>query len=213
MKRLIGVCVLGVAVLGGIAAVRAARSEPGTGPIHGPLASTLAQLLKVGDDFSVGSVALENEGSRPGRVERIRLLGVTGPLEPLGVRTRREPDPAGDFLGFPGFPPPEYPAVPLQRDSVVPVPTDRTEGGSALQRLQLLIGVRATAPGVGRYRAVEVTYSVGGRRYRRIMENAAYLCATTAPQINPTDPCPTPETAGKFDDRVIDVTAILKAPS
>jgi hypothetical protein len=45
------------------------------------------------------------------------------------------------------------------------------------------------------------------------MENAAYLCATTAPQINPADPCPPPTTEGKFDDRVVDVTEILKAAS
>lgn len=209
MKRLIGLCVLGIALVTAIVAVRV-RQSSGPGPVNGPGASTLAQLLKVGDTFSVGSVALENEGRRPGKVQRIRLLGVTGPLELLGVRTRREPDPAGDFLGFPGFPPPEYPAVPLQQDPVVPVPTERTEGGSPLQRLQLLIGVRATGPGVARYRAVEVTYSVGGRRYRQVMANAAYLCVTTASQINPADPCPTPETDGKFDDRTVDVTELLK---
>ena len=65
----------------------------------------------------------------------------------------------------------------------------------------------------GRFRAIEVTYSIRGHRYRRVLENAAYLCATTALEINLADPCPTSETDGKFDDRVIDVTEILKASS
>ena len=210
MRRVLAAGVLGTMAIVGIFVLRGTGSDVRPGPIHGPLGSTLAQLLKVGDIFSVGSVDLENEGQHSGRVERIRLLGVTGPMEFLGVRTRREPDPAGDFLGFPGFPPPEYPAVPLQQDPIVPVPTERTEAGSPLQRLQLLIGVRVTGPGVARYRAVEVTYTMRGRRYRRVMRNAAYLCATTAPEINPADPCPTKETEGKFDDRVVDVTDMLK---
>jgi hypothetical protein len=164
----------------------------------------------VGDVFSIGSADLENEGRHPGRIERIRLLGVTGPLELLGVRTRREPDPGGDFLGYPGFPPDRYPAVPWRQDAVIPVPTERTGEGSPLQRLQLLIGLRPTAPGVGRYRAIEVTYSIGGKRHRQVLENAAYLCATDAPELDIAAPCPTKETDGHFDDQIVDVTDILK---
>ena len=210
MKRVLGVA-LGVGVLAVVVVMRVAGSAPDPGPVQGPGSSSLAQPLKVGEDFSAATAALENEGHYPARVERIRLLGVSGPIELLGVRTRHEPDPSGDFLGLFGFPPPGYTTTPLHQDPVVPVPTERTEAGSPLQRLQLLIGLRATGPGVGRYRALEVTYSVRGRRHRRILENAVYLCATTAPEVNPADPCPTKDADGKFDDRNVDVTDILKA--
>jgi hypothetical protein len=210
MKRLITAVVLGIALLAGIMLVRIVDADPGPGPVHGPPSSGLGQPLKVGDVFSAGSSDLENEGQHPARVERVRLLGVTGSMDLLGVRTRHEPDPSGTFLGLFDFPPPGYKTAPLVQDPVVPVPTERTGGGSPLQRLQLLIGLKPTAPGVARYRAIEVTYSVRGRRHRRVMENSVYLCATSAPEINPADPCPTKEIEGHFEDRVVDVTDILK---
>jgi hypothetical protein len=210
MKRVLA-AILGVTIAAGILVLCATRSETRPGPIHSEGSSSLAQPLKVGEEFSAATAVLENEGKSPARVERVRLFGVTGPIELLGVRTRHEPDPTGDFLGLFGFPPPGYTTAPLKQDPLVPVPTERTETGGPLQRVQLLIGLRPTAPGVARYRAVEVMYSVRGHRYRQIFEDAVYLCATTAPQGNPADPCPTKETEGKFDDRTVDVTDILKA--
>lgn len=210
MKRL-AVAVLGIVVVSGGLVFRASRAKPGPGPVHGPPASSLSQPLKVGEEFSAATAALVNEGQHPARVERVRLLGVTGPIDLLGVRTRHEPDPSGDFLGLFGFPPPGYTTAPLKQDPVVPVPTERAEDGSPLQQLQILIGLRPTAAGVARYRAIEVTYSVRGRRHRRVLENAVYLCATTSPEVNPADPCPTKETEGRFDDRTVDVTDILRA--
>jgi hypothetical protein len=213
MKRtVLAVSVVSIAIVAAIVVLNRKPSASSSGPLAGQPSSGLGQPLKVGKAFSVATVALGNEGKVAARVERVRVLGVTGPLELLGVRVRHLPgEPGSAFLGLFGFPPPEFPAVPLRQDPVVPVATERTESGDPLQELQLLIGVRATAPGIARYRAVEVTYSVSGRRYRHVYESAAYLCATTAPEINPADPCPTKETEGKFDDRTVDVTDILKA--
>ncbi len=47
--------------------------------------------VTIGQDFSIGITTLYNGGKKPVVVERVRLLGVTGPLELLGVNTRMYP--------------------------------------------------------------------------------------------------------------------------
>ena len=164
MKRATPAVVIAtIALIATIVLLNRKPSHRASEPLAAQPSSGLGQPLRVGEDFSVGTVSLGNGGKVPAKVERVRVLGVTGPLELLGVRVRHLPgEPGGAFLGVFGFPPPEYPAVPLRQDPIVPVATERTESGDPLQQLQLLIGVRATAPGIARYRAVEVTYSVRG---------------------------------------------------
>ena len=68
--------------------------------------------------FSAGYTTVTNNGREPAVVERVRILGLTGPIEFLGVRTRKIPNDGDLFLGENDFPPPAYPAKPLTHTSV-----------------------------------------------------------------------------------------------
>jgi len=104
-----------------------------------------------------------------------------------------------------GYPPPEWPSRPLSEEHVVPVAKTRTPAGTPGEGLELVIGVRATRPGVGRARAVEFTYKVGGRRYREVYDGSMYLCAPK--EQFTADTCPG-DAQGKFDN----VSAEVKVP-
>lgn len=199
------VLVLGIAAsLAATMVVLRQRSVSGAGPLDaGGLG--YSQPLGVGEIFSVALIFLQNEGRKPAVVERVRLLGVTGPLDFLGVRTRPVPDERGRgmIVGEYGFPPLAYAAEPLAEKNVVPVPKTFTEDGSPAEGLQLLIGVRTTEPGVAAYRAVEVSYRVGKRRYREIYESPVHLCAPAEDFIGTAEGCPPRELEDVFDDRVL----------
>jgi hypothetical protein len=179
------------------------RARPGDGPVEGGVLN-YSQRLEVGEVFSVGQSLLCNHGTKPAEVKHVRLLGVTGPLELLGIRARTIPDQQdrGMFLGGFGFPPPDYPAKPIADENVVPVSRTFTPSGAPEECLELVIGVRATAPGVARARGVEVSYRVGKRRYREIYENKLFLCAPAAEYPNDRR-CPPPELEDRFDDRIL----------
>src|SRR5205085_2583202 len=82
-----------------------------------------------------------------------------------GIRSRLVPDNQGKgmFLGVLGYPPPGWPSQPLETQRQVPVAKTFFENGGPQEGLDLIIGVRATRPGVARARAVEFTYTVGGQ--------------------------------------------------
>jgi hypothetical protein len=169
------------------------------GPVSAGTGSTASgQRLPVGEKVSFGYVLLTNSAKTPATLESIRLLGVTDGLELLGIRSRTVPDEQsrGMFIGLAGFPPGEWSSTPLESNHVVPVPKTFTDGNPN-EGLELVIGVRATKPGVARARAVEFTYKVGGRRYRGVYDGAMYLCA---PAENFTaETCPG-DSRGNFDD-------------
>lgn len=83
----------------------------------------------------------------------------------------------------------------------MPVPKTFTAGNPD-EGLELVIGVRATKPGVARARAVEYTYKVDGRRYREVYDGSLYLCAPKEDFTAET--CPG-DAEGKFDDVNIEV--------
>src|SRR5688572_20940713 len=85
-------CVLVLGVVGTVAWLGRDDYDPTAGPIDSSQNGlAYAQPLEVGQDFSIGITTLYNRGKRPVTIERVRLLGVTGPLELLGVNTRRFP--------------------------------------------------------------------------------------------------------------------------
>jgi hypothetical protein len=188
MKRLAIVALVGMAAA--LVLVIRTASNPADGPVSGGDGGLIfGHRLGIGEVFSVGHVLLANEGKRPAVVERVRLVGVAGPLEMVGVRARRLPNERqpGMFVGDYGFPPATYATNPLAEDNVVPVAKTRTRAGTPEERLELVIGVRATAAGVARSRAVEVTYRVGDERYTEVYETPIYLCA---PAVTYRDECP-----------------------
>lgn len=189
-----------VAVVVGVGFTLKARSGPGDGPLRGGTLN-LGHAAEVGEPFSMTNVVVFNYGKKPATIERVRLLGVTGRLELLGIRTRQIPSPDGYPLGALGYPPAEYTSKPLAEDSVVPVPTTFTEGGSPDEHLQLVIGLRITGPGVAGAQQVQVTYRVGGRRYREVIDNKMHICAPTAQYAE--GGCPPRELEDLTSDRTL----------
>ncbi len=203
MKRL-GFVALGVVLLAAGVLLWNDRRVRGDGPLSaGTGGSETGQKLGVGVEYSIGHALLINKGKRPAVVERVRLLGVTGGLELLGVMTHPVPDEKGQgmFLGLFGFPPTDldYPSKPLSEQNVVPVAKTFNESGEPDEGLELVIGVKATRPGVARARAIEFTYKAGGRKYREVYPGAIYLCAPK--EQFPDDTCPG-DAHGNFSDGV-----------
>ena len=200
------------AFVGGSAWYARYHYDPTAGPIDSSQNGlAYSQPLEVGQDFSIGITSLFNSGQKPVVVERVRLLGVTGPLELLGVRTRLFPQGnVGTFPGDFGFPPERYPNTkPLEEQNVLPVPKLFNEVGDAIEGLELVIGIRATKPGIAAYRAVEVHYRAGRRHYREVFEhNYVHLCAPLSDYVDPvtdrTLDCPPRELEDHFDDRVME---------
>lgn len=211
---------VGGLLVAGVAATTAWYARYDYDPTAGPIDSSENGLgfgapVEVGQEMSIGITTLRNDGRKPAVVKRVRLLGVTGPLELLGVHTRPfgQPD-VQLLLGEFGFPAPGYPSKPLAEQNVVPPPKLRDPTtGKADEGLELVIGIRPTGPGITAYRAVEVHYRVGDRDYREVWEaNSVHLCAPLSEYVNPDvvgvgrsiQDCPPPELRDKFEDRVLE---------
>jgi hypothetical protein len=187
-----------VVVVGGVLVTLRHRTSD-NGPVFASDSSSSGLRLAVGQPVSFGHVLLRNRSKTPAKLESVRILGMTGGLELLGVRARQIPDGQGKgiFIGILGYPPPDWPSEPLEREHLIPVGKSFFEDGDPQEGLELVIGVRATKPGVARARAVQFTYTVGGRRYSEVDEGSMYLCA---PVENFTaDTCPG-DAKGKFDE-------------
>lgn len=207
MKRL-AVALVAVTVAGGVAFFAFRPQTLGDGPLTAGTGGTSSgQRLAIGEPVSYGYVLLLNTAKKPATLETVRLLGISGGLEVLGVRSRSVPDEEGRgmFISLGGYPPHDWSSTPLESNHVVPVGATFAEDGTPNEGLELVIGVRATRPGVGRARAVEFTYKVGGRRYREVYDGSLYLCAPA--EDFTADTCPG-DTKGKFDD----VNAEFKIP-
>jgi hypothetical protein len=174
------------------------------GPLDGGVGTEQGQPLEVKQPYTWGSTLLRIDGKKPAVLKRVRLLGVTGSLELLAVHTRPVPDERdqGLYLGDTGFPRADYPSRPLAEQNVVPVPTTFSPEGSPYEGLQIVLGVQINEPGVARFKAVEVTYKVGGRRYREVFEDSVYLCAPYDAYTGSGD-CPSEKVRGQFDDRTL----------
>ncbi len=155
-------------------------------PLDGGDGIAYGQLLEVGQPFSWGSALLRNVGKKPVVVERARLLRSTPNLELLGeVRTHvvgvGEGEAAQMMLGDrSGFPSDRYPSRPLREQNVVALPKTLTPDGTPGEGLQIVFGLRIPEPGAAGGSDVEVTYRVGGHRYRAVYNYSVYLCAPEA---------------------------------
>jgi len=206
VKRLgIGLVVIAVLTVAGTLVWRHRVSTDG--PVFAGAGSEAGGRFDIGQPVSFGYLLLRTHGHTSATLERIRVLGITGGLDLLGIQGRSVPDNQGKgmFVSVFGYPPAEYPSQPLARQHVVPVARTSTARGEPNEGLELVIGVRATRPGVARARAIEVTYRAGGRRYRETYDGSMYLCA---PKEQFTDEnCPG-DAHGKFDD----ISAEVKVP-
>ena len=203
MKR---VALLATVVLAGLLMVGFLQTKrtSSDGPLDGGVGTEQGQPLNVKEPYTWGSTLLLNKGKKPAKLERVRLLGVTGSFELLAVHTRPVPDERdqGLYLGDTGFPRTDYPSRPLAEQNVVPVPTTFSPEGTPYERLQVILGIQVGKPGVARFKAVEITYKVGGRRYREVFDDSVYLCAPYDAYTGNGD-CPSPEVKDRFDDRTL----------
>jgi hypothetical protein len=207
-QLLLGLGAAGIVLAGALAL---GARDPGVqtgGPLSEGAVLDRGQPIDVGVDQSLGYL-LTNEGKEPATIERVRIVGITGPIEVLGVMARRHNGDRGSLLMLAGFPPPEYPSRPLAEEHVVPVPTTFSANGSPNEGLQLVVGIRATGEGISRIGGVEITYRVGKRRYRTENSGSGTLCVPQKRFFNP-DPavpvenCPPGDEAGDFDKKFMD---------
>ena len=172
----------GIVAIGVFAFSFQRRDDLVEGPVYaGGGRNANSQAIDVGVPYSFGYL-LRTEGKNSAVLESVRVIGVTGPIDVLGVLAR--PHPSGPnpqfFMADFGFPPADYPSRPLSEEHIVPVGRTFSEGGTPHQGLQLVVGVRSTGTGVGRIKGIEFTYRVGGRRYRNSYEGSGFVCAPAA---------------------------------
>jgi len=207
--RRIGLLVLAGAVAATLLVVLSRDPRLSAGPVSaGGTHTANGQPIDIGVPYSFGYL-LKNYGREPAVLENIRVLGVTGHIEVLGVAARPRPD-GSDLSTFQaafGFPPADYPSKALAELHVVPVPAPHPPDEDPLEGLQLAIGVKATGAGVGRIRGIEFTYRVGSHRFRNSYEGNGFLCAPIAPYERggpKEDECLGPRTDRTFDKKFVD---------
>ncbi|HZQ78665.1 MAG TPA: hypothetical protein VFE55_15120 [Acidimicrobiia bacterium] len=168
-----------LAVVSAIGAVGYACWDRTTTHAGGPVllsAGINGQRLAVGEPTNFHGVRLSNRADQPAVVERVRILGVTGGFEVLGVRVIPRQYGTGASDAIPAGPTGGAGLKRLGGEHVIPVSKARA-GGAPDDGLELAIAARATVPGVARMRGIEITYRVGRRRYRRTGDAPLYLCA------------------------------------
>ena len=198
-----------VLALTGLISCRRSGGVATGGPVSAGVGSAAGQRPGVGESVSFGNAVLVNRSKAPAVLEKVRIIGMTPGFEVLGVRaiaTPVVPKQVYNYVGDVGFPPANYASKPLAEEHVVPVPKTYTGSGDPYEGLELVIGARATQPGVARARGIEFTYRVGGKRYRRTYEGAMYLCAPR--EQFQGDACP-----GDARDKFGEGTAEFSVPS
>lgn len=178
-RLLLSVALLAVGCAGGH---EDGRSD---GPLTGSLPGEIGIPVEIGQVVTVGYTSLFNPGDAPAQVEHVRLLPPDR-LEVVGVRTMLLPRDGGGIIGLPEFPPKDYPSRPLAEQNVVAAAAPRA-AEEPEPNLQVLVGVRVSQPGVFRTDQVEVTYTVGGRRFVEAFPIKIILCAPTAPYFASCD--------------------------
>lgn len=148
------------------------------GPLTGSLPGEIGVPVDVGQIVTVGYASLFNPEKADARVEGVRLLP-TGRVELVDVRTELLPRDGGGIISLPEFPPKDYPSRPLAEQNVVAGAVPRPPGEPE-PNLQFILGVRTSRPGVARTDEVEVTYTVGKRRFVEAFPVKVILCAPAA---------------------------------
>ncbi len=169
------------------------------GPVSGGAGINGARLA-VGETVVFRGFLLRNASKTPAVLEDVRILGLSGGFEVVGLRTGPAAIRPEDFLHR-GDPYPPIGSDSLADRHVVPGAKSPTASGEPDGGLRLEIGARTMQPGVARARGVEFTYRVGHRRYRRSYDDSMYLCAPV--EQFPGTACPG-EAEGQFDDAAVD---------
>ena len=163
------------------------------GPLTGSLPGEVGIPVEVGQVVTVGYTSLFNPGDTAAMVEGVRLLPPDR-IELVGVHTLLLPQDGGGIAGTLEFPPKHYPSRPLAEQNVV-APAVPLAPGEPEPNLQVLVGVRTSRPGVFQTDEVEVTYTVGDRRFVEAFPVKMILCAPTAAYFGGCDQFTQPKPA------------------
>ena len=129
-------------------------------------ASTLSTT--VGRVVSTGLVSLANPTGHPITLDGVHLDGGRGGIELVGAGVQRSPPEGAIGLDY-GFPPPHVTAIaPLAGAVVAPHERD----------VAVVVGARATRPGVDSFQWIRVDYHTDpGSRYRASFPIGVEICA------------------------------------
>ena len=163
----------------------AGNDSPADGPLTGSLPGEVGVPVEVGQVVSVGYASLFNPEKAEARVEGVRLLPPDR-IELVEVRTELLPRDGGGIISLPEFPPKDHPSRPLAEQNVVAGVVPRSPGEPE-PNLQFILGVRTRRPGVTLTDEVEVTYTVGKRRFVEALPVKIILCAPAAPYVKGCD--------------------------
>jgi len=150
----------------------ACARAPDAGPLAWPPAHKIEMggWVESGHPFSVGSISVKNETTRPAVLERLSLVGATSGLQVLRVGV-----PAAGV----GFLRSLVPVRPLQGYVVRPH-----------EDALIALGLVVAGDGNFGFDAVKLDYSVGTHQYEAIFHSALRVCAPRSAY-----PCPTTSSA------------------
>ena len=188
-SRLVAACV--VLLAAGLSC--GGRGSRADGPLTGSLPGEVGVPVEVGQIVTVGYASLFNPEKAEARVEGVRLLPL-GQIELIEVRTELLPRDGGGIISLPEFPPKDYPSKPLAEQNVVAGAAPHSLGEPE-PNLQFILGVRTSRSGVARTDEVEVTYTVGKRRFVEAFPVKIILCAPAAPYFAGCDQSTQPKPA------------------
>jgi hypothetical protein len=134
--------VLGALALALLVAPVAATQVRWNGSLGHGYGNAVGIPVAAGQSFSVGMTAIDT--SRSARIESVRLHRPSGGIVLVGALVGREG--AGAVLGFP----PTSPTTPLRQAVGAVIP--------ARANVLLVVGFRATKPGIFRVRGIDVRY-------------------------------------------------------
>lgn len=149
--------------------------------------------MLIGEEYDHFSVLLFNRGQRPIELERVRLTGVAGPVELVGVRGRRANE---EFVGGAGgggrvtedgtAADDEYPSQPLEDSHTLSAPREYREGGDPVQAFQILFRIKMSKAGVAHSDGVEIDYRSGDNGYSETFAFRSTWCAPRDEYAGPT---------------------------
>jgi hypothetical protein len=163
-----------VLMVGPIAASRSAGSTGIGGPLEdGDFGSnrTLTGMTKVapGEAISVGLFVPWNTAPSVATLDSVRTIDKTPGLQIVG--TGSLPSDVTGIGSVRGFPPSGYTLTRLAGSAVPP-------GSGPLDSFQLVIGMRASQPGLYAIPAFDLWYHIDGREFHAILLQGAWLCVS-----------------------------------
>jgi hypothetical protein len=171
----VALVIVAVVVVLGALVTFVPRSTPYGGPLQDPSLSgpmAVGGRRAAGERASFGFVIPWNAAEEEAVLERVVPISATPGIEVVGVGVLGPEDEVVPF--GPGYPPQGRLKPPPVRGFRIP------PGSSALDSYQLVVGVRATEPGVRSIAGFVVEYTVADAPYRAIVLQGVWVCVPRA---------------------------------